>query len=283
MANRFDWESRDRWDDERRNRMAGDDHSRSDYSGEFGRDRWERSGTTGAATPTDSYRRGSYGHDDLRGDQRTRDWEVGDRHYSGQNAYGQSGSTGRSRWQDAHGNRSTNGAGWFTSSDYGQGIGAWGGRAGYPGGGAGYSGGGAYREDDPRGFMDRAVDEVRSWFGDDDAERRREQDHRGRGPGDYTRSDERIREDANDRLTDHPLVDARQISVTVDEGEVTLTGTVSTRVEKRRAEDCVDDISGVKHVQNNLRVTTAGSADNREAVREGGTIGWGGGSKSTAA
>ena len=39
--------------------------------------------------------------------------------------------------------------------------------------------------DDDRGFFDRAGDEVRSWFGDDDAERRREMDMRrdesGRG------------------------------------------------------------------------------------------------------
>ena len=36
-----------------------------------------------------------------------------------------------------------------------------------------------YRGDrDERGFWDRASDEVASWFGDDDAERRREQDHR---------------------------------------------------------------------------------------------------------
>ncbi|WP_245409547.1 DUF2171 domain-containing protein [Allosphingosinicella vermicomposti] len=32
------------------------------------------------------------------------------------------------------------------------------------------------REDDDRGFFDRAGDEVRSWFGDEDAERRRERD-----------------------------------------------------------------------------------------------------------
>lgn len=36
---------------------------------------------------------------------------------------------------------------------------------------------------DDRGFFDRAEDEVRSWFGDDGAERRRERDHR------YDRSD----------------------------------------------------------------------------------------------
>jgi osmotically-inducible protein OsmY len=105
-----------------------------------------------------------------------------------------------------------------------------------------------------RGFMDRAADEVASWFGDEDAERRREQDHRGRGPSGYTRSDERIREDVHDRLTDSPYVDASNVSVTVEKGEVTLDGTVTSRAQKREAEDCVDDISGVRHVQNNLRV-----------------------------
>ena len=39
----------------------------------------------------------------------------------------------------------------------------------------GYSGSG---RDDDRGFIDRAGDEVRSWFGDDDAQRRREMDQR---------------------------------------------------------------------------------------------------------
>lgn len=35
--------------------------------------------------------------------------------------------------------------------------------------------------DDDRGFLDRAGDEVRSWFGDDEAERRRERDARDNG------------------------------------------------------------------------------------------------------
>ncbi|HET9627888.1 MAG TPA: BON domain-containing protein, partial [Novosphingobium sp.] len=105
-----------------------------------------------------------------------------------------------------------------------------------------------------RGFFERAGDEIASWFGDEDAARRREQDYRGHGPSDYTRSDERIREDVNDRLTDDPRVDARRISVSVKDGEVTLSGTVGNREAKRRAEDCIDRISGVKHVQNNLRV-----------------------------
>jgi hypothetical protein len=39
-------------------------------------------------------------------------------------------------------------------------------------------GGGGYRDDQDRGFLDRAGDEFRSWFGDDDAQRRREMDQR---------------------------------------------------------------------------------------------------------
>lgn len=114
--------------------------------------------------------------------------------------------------------------------------------------------GGSQRSDN-RGFFDKAGDEVASWFGDDDAARRREKDHRGRGPANYTRSDDRILEDACDRLTEDGEVDARNIQVTVQGGELTLDGTVEDRRHKRRAEDVVHDISGVGHVQNNLRMT----------------------------
>jgi osmotically-inducible protein OsmY len=117
--------------------------------------------------------------------------------------------------------------------------------------------------DPQRGFWERASDEVSSWFGDDDAQRRRELDaqrwnQRGRGPKGYIRSDERIREDVCDRLSDDPLVDASEIDVAVAGSEVTLTGTVESREERRRAEDCAEHVSGVVHVQNNLRVARSG-------------------------
>ena len=118
-----------------------------------------------------------------------------------------------------------------------------------------------------RDWWDKTKDEVSSWFGDDDAERRRRMDkrmsHKGRGPKGYVRSDERIREDVNDRLSDDPFLDASDIEVTVSEGDVTLTGMVITRIDKRRAEDLAEDISGVKNVQNQLRVkqTTATQAN----------------------
>jgi osmotically-inducible protein OsmY len=108
---------------------------------------------------------------------------------------------------------------------------------------------------DDRGFFDKAADEVQSWFGDDEAERRREMDHhRGKGPRGYQRSDERISDDVHDRLTEDPTVDATDITVTVKDREVTLDGTVHSRLAKRDAEDIAYDVSGVEHVQVNLRV-----------------------------
>jgi len=108
--------------------------------------------------------------------------------------------------------------------------------------------------DDDRGFFDKAGDTVASWFGDDDAARRLQQDHRGSGPANYTRSDQRILEDVCDTITHDRMVDGRQIQVTVQDGEVTLDGTVTSRQQKRHAEDLTHDLSGVKHVQNNLRI-----------------------------
>jgi osmotically-inducible protein OsmY len=136
-----------------------------------------------------------------------------------------------------------------------------------------YGGGRGYGRDDDhdRGFLERAGDEVMSWFGDEDAARRREQDHRGRGPSDYKRSDERIREDANDRLTDDPRIDATHIRVKAQDGEITLDGTVDSRDAKRRAEDCVERISGVRHVQNNLRVAERSWSGTSGGGMSGGT------------
>ena len=108
-----------------------------------------------------------------------------------------------------------------------------------------------------RGFLDKAADEVQSWFGDDEAQQRRQRDHRGRGPRGYQRSDERITEDVHHRLTEDRFLDASDIEVTVSGREVTLSGTVNSREAKRHAEDCVDEVSGVEHVQNNLRVRKA--------------------------
>jgi hypothetical protein len=206
-----------------------------------------------------------------------------------------------------------------------------------------------YGRDYDRGFFERAGDEVRSWFGDDEAERRRRIDearcgrdwdrygdrygreperyrgeygrdwdygHRmgfdygrphaargwgeersgtgerdyghidywrpgwpaswhdpayggsaytrpgnsgygpfsGRGPRGYQRTDERLREDVCERLTQDPWIDASDLEVTVRGGEVTLSGAVRDRGDKRHAEDLAERVSGVREVHNNLRV-----------------------------
>jgi len=76
----------------------------------------------------------------------------------------------------------------------------------------------------------------------------------GRGPQGYKRSDERITEDINEELTQDADIDASNISVEVQKGEVTLKGTVPDRETKRRAEDIAESCSGVTEVQNQLRV-----------------------------
>src|SRR5690606_10980288 len=96
---------------------------------------------------------------------------------------------------------------------------------------------------------------------------------RGRGPRGYTRPDDRISDDVHQRLTDDPWVDASDIEVRVAAGEVTLDGTVSDRDEKRRAEQCIEDVPGVRHVQNNLRLRYGGrSGDNPLASGDAGSI-----------
>ncbi len=120
---------------------------------------------------------------------------------------------------------------------------------------------------DGRGWLDRAADEVRSWFGGDDdpegrgrVEERRaaggrgDGKFRGRGPRNYQRSDERVREEVCDRLTDNEWLDASDVEVSIAAGEVVLTGTVDSRYAKRLAENIAESVTGVVNVQNSLRV-----------------------------
>jgi hypothetical protein len=80
----------------------------------------------------------------------------------------------------------------------------------------------------------------------------------GKGPKGYTRSDERIKEAVNDRLSEGYL-DASEIEVTVANGEVTLTGFVPDKNSRRWAEDLVEEVSGVKDVENRLKVKREGA------------------------
>ena len=87
-----------------------------------------------------------------------------------------------------------------------------------------------------------------------DARDWRERGYSGRGPRGYQRGDERIREDICDRLTEDPRIDASDVEVQVVNAEVTLSGSVRTRDEKHFAESVVERTTGVREVNNNLKV-----------------------------
>jgi hypothetical protein len=56
-----------------------------------------------------------------------------------------------------------------------------------------------------------------------------------------------------ERLEDERRLDLSEVQVLVQDGEVTLNGTVKHKADKRRIED-IADIDGIQNVQNNLRV-----------------------------
>ena len=84
----------------------------------------------------------------------------------------------------------------------------------------------------------------------------------GKGPKGYKRSDERIREDVHDRLSEG-WIDASEIEVDVRGGEVTLKGTVTDRSSKVMAEDLVEHVTGVVDVHNQLRVANPAKTEKR--------------------
>jgi hypothetical protein len=93
---------------------------------------------------------------------------------------------------------------------------------------------------------------------------------RGVGPRSYTRSDERLTEEINERLTDDDDLDATDITVRVSNCKVTLEGVVDQRWMKHRAEDIADSCSGVKEVDNRITVSSA-ARDPGASYRTSGT------------
>jgi len=67
-------------------------------------------------------------------------------------------------------------------------------------------------------------------------------------------SDQRIREEIFDRLIGHAEVDAREIQVDVQRGEVNLLGKVPSKRGRHMVEELAKGVGGVYHVKNNLVV-----------------------------
>ncbi|MFL6605018.1 MAG: BON domain-containing protein [Steroidobacteraceae bacterium] len=78
--------------------------------------------------------------------------------------------------------------------------------------------------------------------------------HRGRGPKNYRRSDERIGEEIVACLAGDDSIDARNVELHIKNGLVTLQGSVPERRIKHAIEDLVADCIGVTDVENRIRV-----------------------------
>lgn len=161
------------------------------------------------------------------------------------------------RWQ--HSDRD----GWNRARGYGHGLDVWGAAQGFRPAGFGF---GPEEGPGPGGIRDRDWQVTRpargrdSWAGDweeaDRETRERQHDFRGLGPRGYRRADDRIRDEVCERLTDDWSVDASDITVQVADGEVTLTGVVDSRLQKRKAAECAEQVNGVQDVMNQLRLRT---------------------------
>ena len=77
-------------------------------------------------------------------------------------------------------------------------------------------------------------------------------------PPRYRRPDERILDDVWRRIS-LTAVDPQDVEIEVNGAVVTLSGRVSTRVEKRVIEDIADSVFGVREVQNHLGLARIGS------------------------
>lgn len=215
--------SRDSWQDESEARYGAQSYRDFDDERRHFNDRWE-----------DSYTGAGYGRfsDEDRGERRSFDEDRGD-----ERRYGGSGNP-------FYGQRPLMNAG--SEYDYGY----FGSRSGLPQT--------PWRSEGNSQDMDELVYGGRSFDADGSSQRRGQ--FSGRGPRGYRRSDERIKEDVCQCLTDDDHVDATNIEVAVNDRDVTLTGTVTSRMQKRHAEDIIERLPGVREVINNVRVVSDSQA-----------------------
>lgn len=76
----------------------------------------------------------------------------------------------------------------------------------------------------------------------------------GLGPSGYDSAGDPVGQEVYSRLTQHGQIDASNIEIVIDNGEVLLEGTVDSEETKRLAEEAVATVTGVSSVQNLLQV-----------------------------
>lgn len=286
---RDDEHERDRWrsmgndwrDEDRGGRNQGHEYRSAERDHRGGSERNWSPGSEYYSERSQTYRGGEHRDEDWGGSggqsgrnwpgssgQHWRDRDEAQRSYGsqGEGDYGRhGGEQGRGSGSGTYGRYYGGGASGYTGSDFGsRGSESDYGRGGYSGYSSGSFGASGYgsRETSGRGTSGYGPSSYGQGYGSgfessrnwDQGAQQWSGEHRGKGPRGYRRSDERIKEEVCDCLTDDPRIDASNIEVAVKECEVTLSGSVSSREDKRRAEDLIERLSGVKDVTNNLRV-----------------------------
>jgi osmotically-inducible protein OsmY len=252
----------DAWRGDSRGRSYGDDMGRAGMSPRARDDGWNETGSRdfgygassgNAAYGSDGGRRGystiDHGRDYERGgwpNFGTDDYSTDRSRMMGDDR-GMSGRQDGERGYESYGSRNDAGFGAMGSQDDIAGRGPMGisGRMGK----SGNMGASGYENQRPIG--DRANEYGRRGEGAWGAQRSEE--HFGKGPKGYKRTDERIKEDICECLSD-ANIDASEIEVEVQDGVAKLQGTVTDKFQKRMAEDLVEGRRGVKSVENHLRI-----------------------------
>jgi hypothetical protein len=190
----------------------------------------------------------------------------------GYDPYGESSQWGRGGSSREFGDRPFRGSGSETPAYFGTG--------GYYGG---FSGGNAGRDEwggryGEGRYRDTDIDEDR-FSGSQRGESWRGREGGGgflsrlfkRGPKGYARSDERIREDISERLYHNASIDSSEVSVTVSSGKVTLEGTVPQRWMRHAIENEADRCTGVRDIDNNIRVQSSDQESQQQSTTTGTT------------
>ncbi|HEU5135860.1 MAG TPA: BON domain-containing protein [Steroidobacteraceae bacterium] len=237
-----------------------DNRSARDYERDYGQHaesyeegRWQQGRRRDFGQENESSgRSGSYAG---YGDFGQGDYNQSARGRYGQGGYGQSqpnygqefGSSGTSNYGS-----STYGSGRGSSMGSQRGYGGYGGEGSY--GSQGWSSQGGWREPYGEGQQYGSPGGYSQGM------------HRGKGPKNFQRSDERVKELLCERLHDDPDIDASEVTVTVQGGRIMLEGTVDSRRTKNAIEDVAEQI-GMQDVQNNLRVQKTGERGMESAGR----------------
>jgi osmotically-inducible protein OsmY len=81
-------------------------------------------------------------------------------------------------------------------------------------------------------------------------------------------TDVNIKQDVLNKLKMQPIIDATQVGVTVDHGNITLMGVVNNLVEKVAAEKLAKRVKGVKVVVDNIIVKNEKSLSDTEITKK---------------